>query len=523
MKPDLDLIVKDDDGAVRARCSCWWSTGHTLDVGRPDERIGERIGVIGHYSAESADAGTRVLTDACAQLAAHGCTIAVGPMDGNTWRSYRLVIERGSEPPFFLEPDTPDAWVSHFTAAGFETLATYSSALARDLTQRDPRLDALASRLAARNIVIRPLDLSHADDDLRRIFALSLIAFKDNFLYTPIDEAEFMEQNRRLLPAVRPELVLLAEQHGATGSACRLSLRGARPPSAEARTDARYDHHQDGRRAARARARGPWAASSSPRCSSAPPRSATRAPCTRLMHEQNVSRNISRRYAETIRRYALFAKRLATPSQRRSWARHEHRRNPPASCGRSRQRRGHRRSPRSADLPRTGRGIGARRRAARTAWAWSRRSGADSVPDVERSLRHADRSVPTRRDGDVRRSFGGPPAPGTLLPIAGAEDVSRQREGAPAADHLAGDQADPASHRHRLVAAHSRARRRSRAASPVRRARRSRPSTNGRPRSSRSPAAAPASRKRPCARTDFCSRSMRCSKRVCRSRRATWI
>jgi hypothetical protein len=32
-----------------------------------------------------------------------------------------------------------------------------------------------------------------------------------------------------------------------------------------------------------------------------------------LMHEQNVSRNISRRYAETIRRYALFAKRLASP------------------------------------------------------------------------------------------------------------------------------------------------------------------------------------------------------------------
>ena len=31
MKPDLDLIVKDDDGAIRARCSCWWSTGHTLD------------------------------------------------------------------------------------------------------------------------------------------------------------------------------------------------------------------------------------------------------------------------------------------------------------------------------------------------------------------------------------------------------------------------------------------------------------------------------------------------------------
>jgi GNAT superfamily N-acetyltransferase len=309
MKPDLDLIVKDDGGAVRARCSCWWSAGHTIDAVRPDECIGERIGVIGHYSAESADAGTRVLTDACAQLAARGCTIAVGPMDGNTWRSYRLVIERGSEPPFFLEPDTPDAWVSHFTAAGFETLATYSSALARDLTQRDPRLDALATRLAARNIVIRPLDLSHADDDLRRIFALSLIAFKDNFLYTPIDEGEFMEQNRRLLPAVRRELVLLAE-HRAELVGFLFAVpdllqqkRGQTPDTIIIKTVAVQPGHGH-------------AGLGSLLVSEVQQRAAalgyTRA-VHALMHEQNVSRNISRRYAETIRRYALFAKRLATP------------------------------------------------------------------------------------------------------------------------------------------------------------------------------------------------------------------
>ena len=308
MKPDLALIVKDNDGAVRARCSCWWSTGHTLEA--------DRVGVIGHYSAETADAGARVLNDACAELAARGCTIAVGPMDGNTWRSYRLVIERGSEPPFFLEPDTPDAWVSHFMAAGFDPLATYSSALARDLTQRDPRLDELAARLAARHIVIRPLDVSHAEDDLRRVFALSLIAFKDNFLYTPIDEAEFMEQNRRLLPAVRPELVLLAEQRGDLdpdrGDAELVAFlfavpdvlqqkRGQTPDTIIIKTVAvkpGLGH----------------AGLGSLLVAEAQKRAAalgyTRA-IHALMHESNVSRNISRRYAETIRRYALFAKRLA--------------------------------------------------------------------------------------------------------------------------------------------------------------------------------------------------------------------
>ena len=316
MKPDLDLIVKDDAGAIRARCSCWWSSGHTLDAGHGSERVG----VIGHYSAETADAGTRLLIDACAQLEAHGCTIAVGPMDGNTWRSYRLVIERGSEPPFFLEPDTPDAWVSHFTAAGFDTIATYSSALARDLTQRDPRLDALAERLAARNIVIRPLDLAHAEDDLRRVFALSLIAFKENFLYTPLDEAEFMEQNRRLLPFVRPELVLLAEHHdeahrgeghhelvaflfavpdvlqqkrGQTPDTIIIKTVAVKPGLGHAGLGSLLVAEAQRRAAALGYTRAVHA----------------------LMHESNVSRNISRRYAETIRRYALFAKRL-TPTDR---------------------------------------------------------------------------------------------------------------------------------------------------------------------------------------------------------------
>ena len=306
MKPDLDLIVKDDDGAIRAHCSCWWSTGHTLGGAQP-----ERVGVIGHYSAETADAGTRVLIDACAQLAAHGCTIAVGPMDGSTWRSYRLVIERGSEPPFFLEPDTPEAWVSHFTAAGFDTLATYSSALARDLTQRDPRLDALAARLTARHIVIRPLDLAHADDDLRRVFGLSLSAFKDNFLYTPIDEAEFMEQNRRLLPFVRPELVLLAEQHAelvgflfAVPDVLQ-QKRGQKPDTIIIKTVAvkpGLGHAGLGSL---------LVAEVQQRAAALGYTRAVHA----LMHESNVSRNISRRYAETIRRYALFAKRLATLKQ----------------------------------------------------------------------------------------------------------------------------------------------------------------------------------------------------------------
>ncbi len=82
-------------GAAIARCSLWWREAP------PDGR--ESLGVIGHYSAREAAGGSALLRHACERLSAMGCTRAVGPMDGNTWRRYRLVTGYGEEPPFFLE------------------------------------------------------------------------------------------------------------------------------------------------------------------------------------------------------------------------------------------------------------------------------------------------------------------------------------------------------------------------------------------------------------------------------------
>src|SRR5207247_6343770 len=119
---------------------------------------------------------------------------AVGPMDGTTWRRYRFMVERGSEPVFFLEPDNPDDWPLHWSAAGFSPLATYTSAVNDDLDIEDTRTAAARARLTGAGISIRTFDPARADAELRRIFTLSLRAFSRNFLYTPIAEAEFVGQ-----------------------------------------------------------------------------------------------------------------------------------------------------------------------------------------------------------------------------------------------------------------------------------------------------------------------------------------
>ena len=111
---DLYLAV-ERDRCLAARCSLWWSTVPPLE--------GARAGYIGHYAAADDRAAETLLESACRELAKHRCAVAIGPVDGSTWRKYRFVVERGGEPPFFLEPDNPDEWPAQFLRCGFAILA----------------------------------------------------------------------------------------------------------------------------------------------------------------------------------------------------------------------------------------------------------------------------------------------------------------------------------------------------------------------------------------------------------------
>ena len=296
--PDTHLLATDH-GALMARCSCWWRETPTLD--------GRHLGVIGHYAAADAASASALLARACDTLAAAGCTTAAGPMDGNTWRRYRFIIDRGAEPVFFLEPDNPDDWPQSWAAAGFTPLASYSSAVNDDLATEDARTEDALARLTASGISVRTFDPARADADLRRIFELSLTAFSRNFLYTPISETEFLAQNHAVLPFVKPELILLAEREGALAG-----FMFAVPDILQARRGASMDTVILKTIAVDPSAAGIGLGGA---LFDLVQRSARHMGFTRaihaLMHETNASRRLSSRYARTIRRYVLFSRSLA--------------------------------------------------------------------------------------------------------------------------------------------------------------------------------------------------------------------
>lgn len=194
--------------ADHASCSLWWECCPSLE--------GEKIGVIGEYSAENAEVSRLLLEEAFRLLKEQGCSLAIGPMNGNTWRKYRFITERGSEPSFFLEPDNPDEWPGYFKDAGFYAFAHYTSSLGTDLSKEDPRLSRIQQRLEQNGVTIRNIDMNQFRAELSRIYSVSAVSFQNAYLYTPLAEEAFFQQYLPIAGHIRPELVFLAEEGGRT-------------------------------------------------------------------------------------------------------------------------------------------------------------------------------------------------------------------------------------------------------------------------------------------------------------------
>jgi GNAT superfamily N-acetyltransferase len=296
-RPDTHLVYLRD-GRPCARASVWWSDSPQGTDGR--------TGAIGHYAALDDAAASAVLDAACARLAEEGCALAIGPMDGNTWRRYRFVTDRGVEPPFFMEPDNPDDYPAQWESGGFERESTYYSGLVTDLTRRDPRLGAVEERMDAEGVRLRTFDPDDAEAELGRIYRISIASFTRNHLYTPLPEEEFREQYRAVMPYGRPELTILAEQDGEpVGFMFALpdlaqAQRGEEIDTVILKTAAILPERRHAGLGALLVERVQLAAADMGFCRG----------IHALMYESNTSRAISAHYATTMRRYTLYSKRL---------------------------------------------------------------------------------------------------------------------------------------------------------------------------------------------------------------------
>lgn len=144
------------------------------------------------------------LLDSAEDLARkHGATRLVAPMNGDTWHSYRTIIEDSGRPAFLLEPSSPLS-KELLEAHGFECRAVYASAAIDDLSSFEAPVEKLPG------LKLRHLKKSEMERELHHIYELSLKAFHANYLYSAISFQRFCDLYQPLTPMIEEELVWLA-------------------------------------------------------------------------------------------------------------------------------------------------------------------------------------------------------------------------------------------------------------------------------------------------------------------------
>jgi GNAT superfamily N-acetyltransferase len=205
--PAVRWLAVDRHGRARARAAVW--------APQPLAGSAEPVALIGHFTADDADAGCRVLEHAARQATRLGARRVIGPVDGSTWAPYRCTVESDGSPPFPLEPLTPLAWCEMFARAGFAHWAGYRSAVCDDIAAELASHAAAAGRIGRRTAtVLRPIDPAERGADRTSLHPLVLGSFAQARLFSAVDAAQFARRVDTLAARVVPGLAWLAERDG---------------------------------------------------------------------------------------------------------------------------------------------------------------------------------------------------------------------------------------------------------------------------------------------------------------------
>ena len=170
---------------------------------------GVRTAAVGGFACEDAAGGRRLLEKAKILLRGEGFQAILGPMDGDTWRRYRLVSETDGSPPFAMEPTSGPHDQAAFVAAGFAPVSEYVSSRAK-LAEA---VGADAPSLPG--VEVTAWDGQGVETLTQRMFEMSLAGFARNRFFKPISREAFVKLYEPVMPLVDPRLILFA--HAADG------------------------------------------------------------------------------------------------------------------------------------------------------------------------------------------------------------------------------------------------------------------------------------------------------------------
>ncbi len=190
MNTEPEVIEIEDAKAVLYRDAPLWE--------------GKRCAAVGGIDFNSSQAGADLLNQISAQLKSEGFYGLLGPMDGDTWHTYRLVTFSDGSVPFLLEPTSRPHDIEAFGIAGFSPVSDYVSA-------RGKLADTLGpSPATPPGITVSVWDGNDAEQLIIKLYEMSASSFAANRFFKPIGLEAFLEIYRPLFGMVDPAHILFA-------------------------------------------------------------------------------------------------------------------------------------------------------------------------------------------------------------------------------------------------------------------------------------------------------------------------
>lgn len=194
------VVVQDD--LPRARIALY-NNPHLLYKGM-------KTACIGCYeSVDVEDTYLPLISHVVTQAGNIGTQFIIGPMNGSTWNNYRFSMNQDN--PFLSEPAHFSYYNDHFQRAGFHSVARYFSSFTRNLEVDQPDILRREQELESAGVAFRNIDLEKFEAELKKIHEFNTLAFKTNFLYTPITSDTFIKKYKEIKKIIDPEFVILAE------------------------------------------------------------------------------------------------------------------------------------------------------------------------------------------------------------------------------------------------------------------------------------------------------------------------
>lgn len=165
---------------------------------------GAATATLGKFSCKNSDAGAAILAQACDYIREQGISRVIGPMDGDTWHSYRFVTQTDGRPAFLLEPQNAAGAVAVFDAAGFAQISGYFSASV-PLAQT-----AGVTPQTSADLTIEHWDGNAPETLFAQVYGLSMAAFAKNAFYKPISLETFLQMYMPVVPVMKKELIFFA-------------------------------------------------------------------------------------------------------------------------------------------------------------------------------------------------------------------------------------------------------------------------------------------------------------------------